>query len=50
MASIDEAKKKAAYAAIDEFVFENCKLGIGSGSTVVFAVERLAQRVNVCEL
>jgi len=41
---VEEAKKKAAFAAVDEFVTPNVKyIGIGSGSTVVYAVERLAQ-------
>ncbi len=43
---IDKAKKKAGYAAVDDFVQDGMILGIGSGSTVVFAVERLIQRVN----
>ncbi|XP_077992380.1 ribose-5-phosphate isomerase-like [Glandiceps talaboti] len=42
----DAAKKAAAYAAVDNHVKDNQKLGIGSGSTIVFAVERLAQRVK----
>ncbi|MHA1776473.1 MAG: ribose 5-phosphate isomerase A [Promethearchaeia archaeon] len=44
--NIEEAKKKSGYAAVDEFVQDNMVLGIGSGSTVVYAVERLAQRVK----
>lgn len=44
--SIEDAKKKAGYAAVDEFVKDKMVLGIGSGSTVVYAVERLAQRVK----
>ncbi|SPP73561.1 ribose-5-phosphate isomerase [Drosophila guanche] len=44
--SLDEAKKKAARTAVDEWVTEGTKiLGIGSGSTVVFAVQRIAERV-----
>nr|CAG4641064.1 EOG090X0ACL [Eulimnadia texana] len=42
---IEKAKKIAAYKAIDNHVSEGV-IGIGSGSTVVYAVERLAQRVN----
>jgi len=45
--SIEVAKKKAAYMAVDEFVSrDNMRLGIGSGSTVVYVIERLAQRVK----
>ncbi len=46
MSLIEEAKKKAAYAAVDEFVEDNMVLGIGSGSTVVYAVDRIAERVK----
>jgi ribose 5-phosphate isomerase A len=43
---IEMAKKRAAYVAVDEFVKNGMILGIGSGSTVVYAVERLIERVN----
>jgi len=49
MASIESAKKKAAVAAVDEFVKKTSELqplGIGSGSTIVYAVQRLAERVK----
>jgi len=46
MSGIEAGKKAAAYAAIDEQVKDNQAVGIGSGSTVVYAVERLAERVN----
>ena len=39
-------KKNAGYAAVDDFIHDGMIVGIGSGSTVVFAVERIAQRVN----
>ncbi|KAJ3292719.1 hypothetical protein HDU79_001113 [Rhizoclosmatium sp. JEL0117] len=42
---VEQAKKKASYAAIDEHINANTHvIGIGSGSTVVYCVERLAQR------
>lgn len=44
--SLEAAKKLAAYRAVDEHVTNNSILGIGSGSTVVYAVERLAERVR----
>lgn len=44
--SLEEAKKLAAFRAVDEHVTNNSILGIGSGSTVVYAVQRLAQRVK----
>ena len=43
---IELAKKNAGYAAVDDFIHDGMIVGIGSGSTVVFAVERIAQRVN----
>lgn len=45
--SINEsAKKIAAERAIDQHVTDNIKVGIGSGTTVVYAVHRLAERVK----
>eukprot|EP01101_Sappina_pedata_P009412 TRINITY_DN5489_c0_g1_i1.p2 TRINITY_DN5489_c0_g1~~TRINITY_DN5489_c0_g1_i1.p2 ORF type:complete len:243 (-),score=108.79 TRINITY_DN5489_c0_g1_i1:30-758(-) len=41
---VESAKRKASFAAVDEFVTQDVKyIGIGSGSTVVYAVERLNQ-------
>ncbi|XP_037947092.1 ribose-5-phosphate isomerase-like [Teleopsis dalmanni] len=44
--ALNEAKRIAANQAVDEWVKPDTAIGIGSGSTVVFAVERLAQRVR----
>lgn len=46
MHPLQSAKKIAAYKAVDEYVKNDSVIGIGSGSTVVYAVERLAERVN----
>lgn len=44
---IESAKKAAAYRAVDENLPDHAKvIGIGSGSTVVFAAERLGQLSN----
>ncbi|XP_034105154.1 ribose-5-phosphate isomerase [Drosophila nasuta] len=44
--ALDAAKSAAAQAAVDQWVTEDTKVvGVGSGSTIVFAVERLAERV-----
>ncbi|QEE15488.1 ribose 5-phosphate isomerase A [Promethearchaeum syntrophicum] len=43
---IEIAKKKAGIAAVDEFVKDGMVLGIGSGSTVVYAVNRLIERTK----
>lgn len=46
MCALESAKKIAAYKAVDDYVNNNYVVGIGSGSTVVYAVERLASRVK----
>ncbi|XP_069703721.1 ribose-5-phosphate isomerase [Periplaneta americana] len=46
MSPVDYAKKVAAVKAVDEYVKDNYIIGVGSGSTIVYAVERLAQRVK----
>lgn len=43
---INVAKRKAAIAAVDEWVRDGMVVGVGSGSTVVYAVDRLAERVK----
>lgn len=43
---VDSAKRAAAIRAVDLHVQNNNIVGIGSGSTVIFAVERLAERVK----
>ena len=41
---LEQAKRTAAYSAVDENISVNYKyIGIGSGSTVVYVVERLSQ-------
>lgn len=42
--AISQAKKCAARAAVDTFVKNGQVIGIGSGSTIEYAVERLAER------
>ncbi|XP_078080173.1 ribose-5-phosphate isomerase [Mustelus asterias] len=42
----EEAKRKAGYMAVDNHVQDNQALGIGSGSTIVYAVDRIAKRVQ----
>ncbi|XP_077159982.1 ribose-5-phosphate isomerase isoform X4 [Paroedura picta] len=46
MAVAEEAKRRAACVAVDAHVQNNHILGIGSGSTIVHAVNRLAARVK----
>lgn len=44
--TIEEAKKKAGYRAVEENVTDGMVVGVGSGSTVVYAAERLAQLIR----
>lgn len=48
--SIEAAKKMAGHAAVDNHVRHGMKLGIGSGSTIVYAIERLAEKCASNEL
>jgi len=41
---VELSKKAAGYAAVDEYVKNKMVVGVGSGSTVVYVVERLIQR------
>ncbi|KAG8176421.1 hypothetical protein JTE90_018411 [Oedothorax gibbosus] len=42
----EQAKKAAACKAIDDNIKGDCTVGIGSGSTIVYAVEHLAKKVH----
>ncbi|XP_006875913.1 PREDICTED: ribose-5-phosphate isomerase [Chrysochloris asiatica] len=46
MSKAEEAKKLAGRAAVENHVKDNQVLGIGSGSTIVHAVQRIAERVK----
>jgi len=46
MDPIEVGKQAAAHRAVDTYVKDNQVLGIGSGSTVVYAVERIAERAR----
>ncbi|KAN0036745.1 hypothetical protein ACTFIV_002054 [Dictyostelium citrinum] len=41
--SLDNCKKVAAYKAVDDFVRDGSKVGIGSGSTIKYAVDRIKE-------
>uniref|UniRef100_A0A671R470 ribose-5-phosphate isomerase n=1 Tax=Sinocyclocheilus anshuiensis TaxID=1608454 RepID=A0A671R470_9TELE len=45
----EEAKKLAAYAAVDTHIQNNQVVGVGSGSTIVYAVDRLG-KTKICFL
>lgn len=44
--SLESAKKIAAEKAVNEHVKDKLVVGIGSGSTIVYAVNRLTERVK----
>ena len=46
---IEIAKRLAARQAVDEWIKQNMIVGIGSGSTIVYAIQRLAERVYSSE-
>jgi len=46
LSPIESAKRQAATQAVDEFVKDGMTVGIGSGSTVVYVVDRLVERVR----
>eukprot|EP00457_Paulinella_chromatophora_P005812 gb/GEZN01005829.1/.p1 GENE.gb/GEZN01005829.1/~~gb/GEZN01005829.1/.p1 ORF type:complete len:255 (+),score=30.05 gb/GEZN01005829.1/:176-940(+) len=53
LSGVEAAKRLAAYAAVNEFVHSGKQrqiLGIGSGSTIIYAVDRLLQRVEAEKL
>lgn len=48
--SQDELKKLVGYKAIDDYVRSGMKVGLGTGSTAYFAVERVGQKLKSGEL
>jgi hypothetical protein len=43
---VEQAKRLAARTAIDEYVKTGMSVGVGSGSTIVYGIQRLAERVH----
>ena len=50
LSAIESAKRKAGYMAVDQFVKSNMVIGLGTGSTAYFAVERVGQKLANGEL
>jgi ribose 5-phosphate isomerase A len=48
--SQDELKKQAGYKAVDDYVRSGMVVGLGTGSTAYFAVERVGQLLKSGEL
>jgi len=42
----EQGKKNAGYAAVDNHIKNGYKVGVGSGSTVVYVVDRIAERIK----
>jgi len=50
MASQDELKKQVGYKAVDDYVKSGMVIGLGTGSTAAFAVERVGELLKSGEL
>ena len=50
MVSQDELKKLVGYKAVDDYVTSGMVIGLGTGSTAYFAVERVGQKLKSGEL
>ncbi|RWS01831.1 ribose-5-phosphate isomerase-like isoform X2 [Dinothrombium tinctorium] len=44
--NLEKAKKLCAFRAVDQIIEDNLVVGIGSGSTIIYGVQRLAERVK----
>ncbi len=44
MASVDDLKRAVGRAAVDRYVVDGMRLGLGTGSTAIWAVRRTAER------
>jgi len=49
MRGLDEGKRAAGFAAVDRFVRDGTCIGLGTGSTAYWAVERVGERVAAGE-
>lgn len=47
---VEAGKKAAAIMAVDEHVKSGAVVGVGSGSTIVYAVARLTERIRTLEI
>jgi ribose 5-phosphate isomerase A len=50
MSSIEELKKQTGYKAVDDYVTSGMVVGLGTGSTAYYAVERLGEKLASGEL
>ena len=50
MASTDDLKQAVGRAAVDRCVVDGMRVGLGTGSTAIWAVRRIAERFAAGEL
>ena len=50
LTDIERAKQRAGYTAVDNYVHSNMVVGLGTGSTAAYAVERVGQKLESGEL
>jgi hypothetical protein len=50
LSPVEFAKRAAARRAVDAFVRDGHVVGVGSGTTIVYAVERISERVKAEKL
>ncbi len=50
MAAVEDLKRSVGRAAVDRFVVDGMRLGLGTGSTAIWAVRRVAERFSSGEL
>ena len=48
--SVEEIKRKIGRQAIDDFVISDMVVGMGSGTTTYFAIERLGEKLRAGSL
>lgn len=48
--NVDSIKRAVGYAAADRFVTSGMKVGMGTGSTAVWAIRRIGERLASCDL
>ncbi len=45
MTTVEEQKRAAGYAAVDRFVRDGMRIGLGTGTTAYYAIERVGQLI-----
>jgi ribose 5-phosphate isomerase A len=50
VSDVESAKRAASILAVDGHVRSDTVVGVGSGSTVVYAIERLSERTKLADI